>query len=130
LVEKDVIFGLQQGSAVLKEINKEMSLEAVEKLMDDTADAIAYQEVLTPPYMIVLICRKFRIYLLRRSRVRRKMRYWRNLNNCVARHWDYQRCHYIHYRKKTQELRWINQQYQRRNPSKRDRLYWHEKSRN
>jgi len=45
LVEKDVIFGLQQGAAVLKEINKEMSLESVEKLMDDTADAIAYQEV-------------------------------------------------------------------------------------
>jgi charged multivesicular body protein 6 len=45
LVEKDVVFGLQQGSTVLKEINKEMSLESVEKLMDDTADAIAYQEV-------------------------------------------------------------------------------------
>jgi len=41
-----VIFGLQQGSLVLKEINKEMSLEAVEKLMDNTADAIAYQNVL------------------------------------------------------------------------------------
>jgi len=39
------VFGLQQGSAVLKEINKEMSLESVEKLMDDTADAIAYQQV-------------------------------------------------------------------------------------
>jgi charged multivesicular body protein 6 len=45
-VEKDVVFGLQQGSAVLKEINKEMSLESVDKLMDDTADAIAYQQVL------------------------------------------------------------------------------------
>jgi charged multivesicular body protein 6 len=48
LVEKDVVFGLQQGSAVLTEINKEMSLESVEKLMDDTADAIAYQEVQYP----------------------------------------------------------------------------------
>jgi charged multivesicular body protein 6 len=44
-VEKDVVFGLKQGSTVLKEINKEMSLESVEKLMEDTADAIAYQEV-------------------------------------------------------------------------------------
>jgi charged multivesicular body protein 6 len=46
-VEKDVVFGLQQGAAVLKEINKEMSLESVEKLMDDTADGIAYQEVVS-----------------------------------------------------------------------------------
>jgi charged multivesicular body protein 6 len=45
-VEKDVVFGLQQGAAVLKEINQEMSLESVEKLMDDTADGIAYQEVI------------------------------------------------------------------------------------
>jgi len=45
-VEKDVVFGLQRGNAVLKEINQEMSLESVEKLMEDTADAIAYQEVL------------------------------------------------------------------------------------
>lgn len=40
------MFGLEQGAAVLKEINKEMSLEKVEKLMEDTADAIAYQEAL------------------------------------------------------------------------------------
>jgi charged multivesicular body protein 6 len=39
------MFGLQQGNAVLREINKEMSFELVEKLMDDTADAIAYQKV-------------------------------------------------------------------------------------
>jgi charged multivesicular body protein 6 len=45
LVEKDVVFGLQQGNKVLKEIHKEMSLEAVEKLMQDTSDAIAYQNV-------------------------------------------------------------------------------------
>jgi charged multivesicular body protein 6 len=45
LVEKDVIFGLQQGNAVLREINKEMSFELVEKLMDDTTDAIAYEKV-------------------------------------------------------------------------------------
>ncbi|GAO48564.1 hypothetical protein G7K_2737-t1 [Saitoella complicata NRRL Y-17804] len=44
LVEKDVLYGLKQGNMVLKEIHKEMNLEAVEKLMDETADAIAYQK--------------------------------------------------------------------------------------
>ncbi|OLL22919.1 Charged multivesicular body protein 6 [Neolecta irregularis DAH-3] len=43
LVEKDVIYGLKQGNSVLKELHLEMSLEAVEKLMEDTAEAIAYQ---------------------------------------------------------------------------------------
>ncbi|CAD6581551.1 MAG: Vacuolar protein sorting-associated protein 20 [Cyphobasidiales sp. Tagirdzhanova-0007] len=44
LVEKDVLFGLRQGTTVLKELNKEMSLESVEKLMGETADAVAYQK--------------------------------------------------------------------------------------
>ncbi|PSS20530.1 hypothetical protein M430DRAFT_34785 [Amorphotheca resinae ATCC 22711] len=44
LVQKDVVFGLQQGTHVLQEIHKEMGgLEHVEKLMGDTAEAIAYQ---------------------------------------------------------------------------------------
>ncbi|KAF8470178.1 Snf7-domain-containing protein [Kalaharituber pfeilii] len=43
LMERDVFYGLQQGNAALKEIHKEMSLEAVEKLMDETAEGIAYQ---------------------------------------------------------------------------------------
>jgi charged multivesicular body protein 6 len=46
LVQKDVVFGLQQGTSVLKEIHKEMGgIEHVEKLMGETADAIAYQQV-------------------------------------------------------------------------------------
>jgi len=46
LVQKDVVFGLQQGTNVLNEIHKEMGgLEHVEKLMGETADAIAYQQV-------------------------------------------------------------------------------------
>jgi charged multivesicular body protein 6 len=46
LVQKDVVFGLQQGTSVLQEIHKEMGgLDHVEKLMGDTADAIAYQQV-------------------------------------------------------------------------------------
>lgn len=48
LVQKDVVFGLQQGTRVLQEIHKEMGgLENVEKLMGETADAIAYQQVST-----------------------------------------------------------------------------------
>jgi charged multivesicular body protein 6 len=46
LVQKDIVFGLQQGTKVLQEIHKEMGgLEHVEKLMGETADAVAYQKV-------------------------------------------------------------------------------------
>ncbi|CAI6227541.1 unnamed protein product [Periconia digitata] len=45
LVQKDVLYGLQQGSNVLKEINKEMGgIENVEKLMEENAEARAYQQ--------------------------------------------------------------------------------------
>ncbi|KAI0101859.1 charged multivesicular body protein 6 [Nemania sp. FL0031] len=45
LIQKDVVFGLQQGTRVLKEIHAEMGgIEHVEKLMGETADAIAYQK--------------------------------------------------------------------------------------
>ncbi|KAM0556036.1 hypothetical protein ACHAPJ_006017 [Fusarium lateritium] len=45
LIQKDVVFGLQQGTKVLKEIHTEMGgIEHVEKLMGETADAIAYQQ--------------------------------------------------------------------------------------
>lgn len=45
-IQKDVVFGLQQGTKVLQEIHTEMGgIEHVEKLMGDTADAIAYQQV-------------------------------------------------------------------------------------
>ncbi|PBP20430.1 SNF7 family protein [Diplocarpon rosae] len=45
LVQKDVVFGLQQGTNVLQEIHKEMGgLDHVEKLMGETADAVAYQQ--------------------------------------------------------------------------------------
>ncbi|POS72051.1 charged multivesicular body protein 6 [Diaporthe helianthi] len=43
-IQKDVVFGLQQGTKVLKQIHAEMGgIEHVEKLMGETADAIAYQ---------------------------------------------------------------------------------------
>lgn len=44
IVEQQVFAGLQQGNSILKEIQQEMSLEAVENLMEETAEAIAYQE--------------------------------------------------------------------------------------
>ncbi len=45
-IQKSVVFGLQQGTKVLKEIHQEMGgIEQVEKLMGETADAIAYQKV-------------------------------------------------------------------------------------
>ncbi|CAL1695297.1 unnamed protein product [Somion occarium] len=39
LVEVSVIHGLQQGSEVLKEIHKELNIENVEKILDETAEA-------------------------------------------------------------------------------------------
>ncbi|KAF2083385.1 charged multivesicular body protein-like protein 6 [Saccharata proteae CBS 121410] len=44
LVQKDVLFGLQQGTNVLKEIHREMGgIENVEKLMGESEEAMAYQ---------------------------------------------------------------------------------------
>jgi charged multivesicular body protein 6 len=37
--------GLKQGNEVLAQIHKEMSIEDVEKLMSETKEAIAYQNV-------------------------------------------------------------------------------------
>ncbi|KAJ2761850.1 Vacuolar protein sorting-associated protein 20, partial [Coemansia nantahalensis] len=44
LLQKDVLFGLEQGNRVLAQLNKEMRIEDVERLAEETADAIAYQE--------------------------------------------------------------------------------------
>jgi len=43
LVEVSVLHGLQQGNDVLKEIHREMNVEAVEKLLEETAEAREYQ---------------------------------------------------------------------------------------
>lgn len=57
LIQKDVVFGLQQGTKVLKEIHAEMGgIEHVEKLMGETADAIAYQRVRTAVSRLVSGC--------------------------------------------------------------------------
>lgn len=45
LVQKDILYGLQQGTAVLKQIHTEMGgIEHVEKLMGENEDARAYQQ--------------------------------------------------------------------------------------
>ena len=45
-VQKDVVFGLQQGTKVLNEIHKEMGgIDQVEKLMGENEEARAYQRV-------------------------------------------------------------------------------------
>lgn len=43
LVEVSVLHGLKQGNDVLQEIHREMSIESVEKLMDETQEAREYQ---------------------------------------------------------------------------------------
>ncbi|KII93801.1 hypothetical protein PLICRDRAFT_36032 [Plicaturopsis crispa FD-325 SS-3] len=43
LVEVSVLHGLKQGNEVLKEIHKEMNVETVEKLLDETLEAREYQ---------------------------------------------------------------------------------------
>lgn len=45
LIQKDVVFGLQEGTRVLKEINAEMGgLDKIERMMEDNNEARAYQE--------------------------------------------------------------------------------------
>lgn len=56
LVQKDVLFGLQQGTAVLKEINKEIGgLEKVEMILGESEEARAYQEVSWFQVLLVVI---------------------------------------------------------------------------
>lgn len=40
-----MVEGLKVGNQILKELQDEIRIEDVEKLMDDTAEAIAYQNV-------------------------------------------------------------------------------------
>lgn len=47
LVEKDVLYGLRRGNDVLRQIQSEMSLESVQKLMEDTAEGIRYQRAVS-----------------------------------------------------------------------------------
>lgn len=44
-IQQSVVLGLQQGSKVLQDLNQRMPIEQVEKIMEDSAEAQAYQEV-------------------------------------------------------------------------------------
>ncbi len=56
LVQKDVLFGLQQGTNVLNEIHKEMGgIEHVEKLMGENEEARAYQRVCTHIFVYTMM---------------------------------------------------------------------------
>jgi hypothetical protein len=44
-----VLHGLKQGNEVLKEIHRELNVENVEKLLEETAEARAYQKVCACP---------------------------------------------------------------------------------
>lgn len=44
-VEVRVVEGLKAGNRILRELQEEVRVDDVEKLMDDTAEAIAYQNV-------------------------------------------------------------------------------------
>lgn len=49
LVEVSVVHGLKTGNEVLKEIHKELNIESVERLLDETNEARAYQQVRINP---------------------------------------------------------------------------------
>ncbi|WFD43129.1 Vacuolar protein sorting-associated protein 20 [Malassezia psittaci] len=44
-MEQSIMYGLEQGNQVLKEIHTEMSLDRVDDLMSDTAEAQQYQQL-------------------------------------------------------------------------------------
>jgi charged multivesicular body protein 6 len=83
LVQKDVVFGLQQGTAVLKEIHKEMGgLDKVELIMSETEEAQAYQNVSgiinsggMEDTKLTDVTRKLMSYLAVRCQTRTKMRW-------------------------------------------------------
>ncbi len=56
LVQKDVLFGLQQGTSVLNAIHKEMGgLEKVEMIMGQSEEAHAYQKVREHQQRVIVI---------------------------------------------------------------------------
>jgi charged multivesicular body protein 6 len=54
-IQKDVVFGLQQGTEVLKQIHKEMGgVEGVERLLGESEDARIVQKVSSNPKGLVI----------------------------------------------------------------------------
>jgi charged multivesicular body protein 6 len=44
-IQATVMHGLEMGNDVLKQLHKEMSLDRVERLMDQTREGVEYQQV-------------------------------------------------------------------------------------
>jgi hypothetical protein len=59
LIEISVLHGLKQGNEVLKEIHKEINIESVEKLLDESHEAQAYQQVLQIILIVDLLLETF-----------------------------------------------------------------------
>ena len=53
-VESRVFSGLKAGNEILKELQAEIKIEDVEQLMEDTAEAVAYQQVKHEYYLLYL----------------------------------------------------------------------------
>lgn len=51
-IQATVMHGLSVGNEVLKQLHQEMSLDKVEKLMDQTREGVEYQRVSTFPLRI------------------------------------------------------------------------------
>lgn len=82
LVQKDVMYGLQQGTAVLKAIHKEMGgIDKVELILAESDEARAYQEVgfLCMACAQLTMIRKSAICYADRCRMMRKI--WSKMNS-------------------------------------------------
>lgn len=55
-MEKRVFDGLKEGNEVLKAIHSEMSVDAVEQLMDETREGIERQNVCSSPNDSIVLC--------------------------------------------------------------------------
>lgn len=52
-MQAEVFDALKEGNETLKEINSQISIDDVEKLMDETSEAVAYQNV--SAHIIIII---------------------------------------------------------------------------
>lgn len=98
LVQKDVIFGLQQGTSVLKEIHKEMGgLEKVEMIMGESEEAQAYQKVGETQCKyarmhLLIICRRYRRCWVARCQIKTRTKWRTSSRQWSARCLEYPGC--------------------------------------
>ena len=88
LIEVSMLHGLKQGNDILKEIHKEMNVESVEKLLEETAEAREYQKVslegafFGQRHYLFELFRKWEICFRTISHLTRKKLFRRNCSNC------------------------------------------------